>query len=443
MLLQSIRSLAAALLLLPIAAAQPPADVSPAALPAPTVAPSATTTAAGTATLSDSLNHAGERQLHILYIHGMAANGAGDYDSWGLRKSICDYLKDCTSSAGEIDGHEYADQDEFALTAPLPTLQYLGRPIWRSAEEWHAAAPFVIHWKITRASGAAIYVDEIDWWPLVFALKCREIVDSESEVIGPSEPFITMCSRSEADAAFPGRFISYPWIAAARAATLRASPEKGAPFNRAWKGALLDWGMSDAVIAAGNLRPVLVDGIRQLILKSVRVNAHGTRGLGAGPEPRQEFVIVSHSLGSYLMFAALDVGSANVNAKAAADVREQFQNILRHTSQVYFFANQVRFLELADLNDSSTSMYSHLQEWADLRTQYLQQSGATGEGRPRIIAWNDPSDLLSWSIPQVGAVIVRNIAVKNAPHWFGLFENPAKAHSGYAQNKKVIRQMLR
>lgn len=405
--------------------------------------PAETSTAAGTASLSDSLRHAGERQLHIFYIHGMAANGAGDYDSWGLRKSICESLADCTSPAGEIDGHEYADQAEFAPDAGVPTLQYLGKPIWRSKDEWQAAAPFVVHWKLTRKSGPAVYVDEIDWWPLVFALKCREIVASESELIGPSEPFITMCSKAEPDHDFPGRFVSYPWITADRAATLRAAPEKGARFNRAWKGALLDWGMSDAVIAAGNLRPMLVDGIRQLVLKSVHVNGRGTRGLVGGPQPRQEFVIVSHSLGSYLMFAALDVGSTNVNAKTSDDVREQFQNILRHTSQVYFFANQVRFLELADLNESGYDMYSHLQDWANLRMEYLKDAGSIGEARPRVIAWSDPSDLLSWSVPQLGAVTVRNISVKNAPHWFWLFENPAKAHSGYARNKKVIHQMLR
>ena len=392
--------------------------------------------------LATSLHRARTHQLHILYIHGMAAGGTGDFDSWGLRKSICDQLGDCTSAAGEMAGHEYADQGEFALNAPAPGLKYLGESVWRTPEEWNAAAPFVIHWKLDRTSGSSVYVDEIDWWPLVFSLKCRRIIQHEAGLVGPLEPYLSMCSHSQPDAEFPGRYSSYPWIAASDAAALRGSPSGGARLNRSWKASLLDWGISDAVMAVGALRPYLLDGIRQLVLKSVNEPSGRTRGIMSAMQADAEYVIVSHSLGSYLIFAALDIRSTDVNANTSDAVRQQFANILRHTSLVYFFANQVSLLELSDL-DTSSNMLSHLQAWADLRTGYLQDRKLSSEGRPQIIAFSDPSDLLSWNVPPLGSVTVRNIKVRNARHWFWIFENPARAHDRYAQNKQVIRQMMK
>jgi hypothetical protein len=56
---------------------------------------------------------------------------------------------------------------------------------------------------------------------------------------------------------------------------------------------------------------------------------------------------------------------------------------------------------------------------------------------------NDPSDLLTWTVPDLPSVKVNNVVVKNAPHWFGFFESPTKAHGNYARNKSVIRHMLK
>ena len=367
----------------------------------------------------------------------MAASGTGDFDSWGLRKSICDHLGDCTSPAGEMAGHQYADQGEFALTAPAPALKYLGEPVWRSQQEWNAAAPFVIHWKLDRSNGPSVFVDEIDWWPLVFSLKCRRIIQDEAGLVGPLQPYLGMCSYSKPDAEFPGRYASFAWISSDDLAAIRAKPSAGARLNRSWKSSIVDWGISDAVMAVGALRPYLLDGIRQLVLQSV--SAPST---AAAAQPDAEYVIVSHSLGSYLIFSALDIRSSDVNANTSNAVRLQFADILRHTSLVYFFANQVSLLELADL-DSSRNMLEHLEAWANLRTGYLQDRNLAGEGHPQIVAFNDPSDLLTWNVPPLGAVTVRNIQVRNARHWFWIFANPTKAHDRYAQNKQVIRQMMK
>jgi hypothetical protein len=37
--------------------------------------------------------------------------------------------------------------------------------VWKSADEWRAAAPYAIHFQLTRANGQKLYVDELNWWP--------------------------------------------------------------------------------------------------------------------------------------------------------------------------------------------------------------------------------------------------------------------------------------
>ncbi len=400
-----------------------------------------------TASLADSLQRAG-KQVHIFYVHGIGSDGPDDFDSWSLRKGICDFVKDCTSSAGKLDEpqREYADQDEFSLNAPPPTLEYLGQPVWRNAEEWNAAAPFVVHWKLVRSEHhPTIYVDEINWWPLVFSLKCRQIVESDSALVGPNAERIKVCSTLK-PADIAGRFISYNWIPAEDARSLLNAAPSGAMVNRKLKNGLLDWGLSDAVLALGPLRSYLLDGIRQLILKSIAVSPEGARGGAAGPTANQEYVIVSHSLGSYLIFAALDISPATSQTPTVQKSGDTFEQILGRTPLVYFFSNQLRLLELASLERTpDKSLLSHLEAWARLRCEYEKSvfGGAHTCVRPQIVAWNDPSDLLTWTVPELATVEVHNVVVKNARHWFWLIESPTKAHNNYAKNKNAIEQMLK
>lgn len=201
-----------------------------------------------TTSLGDSIHRTDGKQLHIFYLHGIGSDGPGDHDSLALRQGICDFVKDCMIQAGEPDGTEYADQEEFALNVPPPPLKYLGQEVWRkdhsadSSEEWNAAAPFVVHWKLTRYHSApTIYVDEINWWPLVFSLKCRQIVESDAALVGPSADRIKLCSTLKPDANEKNRFISYDWIPTEDAPRLQALAHRGALVNRSLKNGILDW----------------------------------------------------------------------------------------------------------------------------------------------------------------------------------------------------------
>lgn len=263
--------------------------------------------------------------------------------------------------------------------------------------------------------------------------------------MAPGKVRIETCSRREPNLAVPQRFKSYDWITPEEAARLAHLPPKGARVNRALKTGLMDWGFSDAVLALGPLRLYLLDAIRQLILKSQA----DSRAAGVSDPTRQpvdqEFIIVCHSLGSYLIFSALDINQTTIKTATVQQSGNRFSQVLERTSMVFFFANQLRLLELASLDGpSDRNLATHLESWGKLRCDYLKSKpGASQVCRPpRITALNDPSDVLNWTVPNLPGVEVENYTVKNSTRWFWIIENPTKAHNNYARHKRAIREML-
>src|SRR5206468_5354459 len=101
--------------------------------------------------------------------------------------------------------------------------------------------------------------------------------------------------------------------------------------------------------------------LRQLILKSLTDSPESKAANGTGPPVDQEFIIVSHSLRSYLIFSALNVDPAHIDSTASEGFGNTFEQILARTSLVYFFANQLRLLELASLDGASDkNLVTHL-----------------------------------------------------------------------------------
>jgi len=364
----------------------------------------------GSGSLGEMLRNSMGKEIHIFYVHGIGSHGPNDRDSLAMRKNLCNYLKDCTAPAGTaISQWDYADKDEFRLDAPDPTLEYFDERIWKTEEEWHAAAPYAIHFQLARSSGQTLYVDEINWWPLTFSLKCRQFVASDASFVAPNKEKIATCSTREPNPDVPQRFKSYDWISKDEATRLRQLRPKGARANRDLKTELMDWGFSDAVMVLGPLRSYVLDGIRQLILKSI---SDVPGGSGADPEkPRanQEFILVTHSLGSYLTFSALDDIDLTEKTAAAAQTKVDLNEILKRTSLVVFFANQLRLLELTSLaGPSERNIATHLLDWGKTRCEYLKSlPDAPQECKyPGIIALNDPSDLLTWTVPALEGIHV-------------------------------------
>jgi len=89
---------------------------------------------------------------------------------------------------------------------------------------------------------------------------------------------------------------------------------------------------------------------------------------------------------------------------------------------VFFFANQLRLLELASLDGpTDRNLATHLESWGKTQvrlSQVLSPGASQGCRPPRITALNDPSDLLTWTVPNLPGVEVENYAVKNSTRWF-------------------------
>src|SRR5579871_589405 len=409
-------------------------------------APAPTVPSQSPKSLGEELRNSDGKEIHVFYIHGIGSEGPKDRDSRALRKSICDYLKDCTTPEGTPIGEwDYADRDEFQLDASVPALEYMDEQVWKSQEEWHAAAPYAVHFQLARSNGPALYVDELNWWPLTFSLKCRQLIAGDASFVAPSKAKLDTCSSREPNAGVPQRFKSYDWISKDEDTRLRQLPARGAKANRQLKSDLMDWAFSDAVMALGPLRVYVLDGIRQLILKSL-ADAPTTSQTGAsGVRANQEFVIVSHSLGSYLIFSALDMDRIAAKTATAEETRSDLQEILKRTSLVVFFANQLRLLELAALDEpSERNIAADLHDWGKVRCEYLKSLPSVPQEckPPRIIALNDPSDLLTWTVPTLGGINVENYSVRNSTHWLWLFANPTSSHSNYATDKRAIKEML-
>jgi hypothetical protein len=436
--------------------------------------------------IGDALDAPDHHPVHILYVHGINQVGAGD--SSMLRESICTRLKLCDVKDWKSAGVEYPDRGEFAAGVQPPALDYLGAPVWKSAEEWHAAAPFVAHWVVhLRGRTPVLVVDEINWWPLLLSLKCRRVMVPEVYLSGPDRALLQFCSDPQTQAPDGmGRY--YPWITPEEAAHLESIKPQGVWLNRSFKDSLVDWGLADVLLATGQLDGILRDGIRQLMAKSaafdpVQAYAGGARQsynwkaqLGNSKTMDQEFVGVTHSLGSYLLFNALnpeasDSSSPQPSAEQSAMETEESsatQYIFERISLVYFFANQIEMLEITNLENTprpaapafaergleapppvptapAENFRALVNRWQQMQTDFqaaLHPGDASARKKLQVVAWSDPSDLITFRVPKIGNVEVVNLYVENATRWFGLFESPGAAHSNYARNKAVLRTMF-
>jgi hypothetical protein len=143
------------------------------------------------------------------------------------------------------------------------------------------------------------------------------------------------------------------------------------------------------------------------------------------------------------MFSALDLQNDPQAAATHPDWKANIGILLSRTSHAYFMANQVRLLELANLeleyldDTNNVNLITHLKYWCGLRFRAQQPS-------PQIVAWSDPGDLLTWGVPDLSQshVTVQNCPAQNAVRWFWLLENPISAHTKYDQNERVLRAMV-
>jgi hypothetical protein len=88
---------------------------------------------------------------------------------------------------------------------------------------------------------------------------------------------------------------------------------------------------------------------------------------------------------------------------------------------------------------------SLVNRWKGYQTNFqavLHPADETSREKVQVVAWSDPSDVITYRVPKIGDVEVVNLYVKNATRWFGLIESPREAHAGYAKNIDVLRVMF-
>lgn len=421
---------------------------------APT-SPAARTT---TESVGDVVKASHAHPVHIVYVHGINQVGAGD--SALLRKGICKYLGECTvTSLGRV----YADGGPFILNHAPPNLVYMEEPIWNSSEDWNASAPFIDRYQLTGHGYVPIIVDEFNWWPLAYPLKCKWLIPHDADLAGPSKEQIETCSvpkGNQPDPDHAGRYLAYRWIDPAEAAKLEHKPRRAALLNRSLKSGLMDWGFGDAVMALGPMQEVLTSGIRQLLRKSLElagVDLNKANPEDAGPE----YFLIAHSLGSFLSLVAIDSDWLGPQSPELAEFAISPEEKLAvdyfsaHTTGLYFLANQVGLLELAEVSSpaglpdhrsagapSNTATPTSLRHWQSERETFrLHHAEAPS---PQIIAWSDPDDLLSWDVPAIEGVHVENIHLRNSGFKMAPFiAFPTSAHANYAKNSKVLSRILK
>lgn len=418
--------------------------------------------------------------IHILYMHGINQVGAGD--SAELRKAICRFLHACTVTP---EGRLYA-AGPFAAGAAPPPFANMGAPIWTSADDWSASAPFIDRYRIEGDGHVPIVLDEINWWPIVYPVKCKWLIEHDASLTGPAKAQLNICAAAptgtQPDPAHAGRFLQYQWIPSAQISQLGSIHRIATIGNRNLKNGLMDWGFADAVLALGPTQQILYAGIRELLVQSLQ--ADGVDLANVAPnDPGPEYYFITHSLGSYLALATLDTQSFGL----AGDVLPAFtissqqktavDYLSAHTAGFFFLANQIELLELAHIGPSppaaalapcpvapsagtqspdtpstpapstsapsGTAAPASIAHWQCQRAQYVQQRSAATASIPQIIAWSDPNDLLSWNVPAIDGVRVVNITVSNAAFKLPpLLVSPTGAHANYAQNRKILRTIF-
>jgi hypothetical protein len=394
---------------------------------------------ARTQSLGRVIQETTKRPVHIVFVHGMGAEGPEAAQKF--MPGLCRYAPVTCPDRSKFQRVERSPID---LGDWPDKATVLGQPVWRQAADWAAGQPFVDRYVFQRAGAAPVVVDEVNWWPLLFPLKCRVLVAPEAQLSGVDRTHLKLCMRNDNP--------YHPWLTSAEYAAALKGPQVsggGALANAALKQQIMNWGLADAAIALGPMRSLFRKTMEKAFDYAASYGGHGVAG--------QEFVVVSESLGS---FVVLDAAENRDGESPRA------QEIVTRTSDLYFFANQFRLLELGRIEGLPSlagkanlqlqpappgpppekSPFEMLKDWARPRADLV----AEAPPKPKqVIAFSDPSDMLTFAVPQLPrnsdgseAAIVVNVFDRNEINWFGLVAHPVKAHSGHSANDRVLKCMF-
>lgn len=338
-----------------------------------------------------------------------------------------------------------------------------------------------------RKAGAATTVNveaiEITWSPLTQWVKNRQLGYDATQPVRKPDDTTLGCLKDPFD----------PNAAS-------GAPPHRMLANREIKERLFDRALSDAVLYTGDYGNVIRRGVAEALCQAVggkTADSQMCQWPAASEATQTQYILVTHSLGSRIVYDTLLglVGNgyaADSLSDMAINARPFVEQILANTSVVYMMANQLPLLGLGNVQvntDSSSppkpfrlktpvseSALAGLNrtellaaapdptagemlnaakvECDNMICAFANESNRAGRREQLdIVAFSDTNDILSWSVPswyvrdeKIGAndlkLNVTNVFVKNSTHWFGLFEWPLTAHSGYFESPRVIETIM-
>jgi hypothetical protein len=222
--------------------------------------------------------------------------------------------------------------------------------------------------------------------------------------------------------------------------------KRRATLNRRMKTELLNDGFGDAVLYLNeNFKPKIQAPVTNAIFSI----------LGDGFAPADQFIIITHSLGSKLTFDSLNILAEHLRRDDKLQA-VAMTNLALHTTYLVMLANQVPLLRLGDTNviTDQERRPSAVQEFLQMRQQGKEQHGPE---RPparspflQVIAVTDANDLLSYPLrggdlfsDSIGDIEFGNVLICNAPVFMHWIANPLKAHEGYFDNPKLIKLLIK
>lgn len=226
--------------------------------------------------------------------------------------------------------------------------------------------------------------------------------------------------------------------------------------------------LSDVVLYGGTYREVMRPAVEKALCYFVGGQPDPTDPLGRacnGGDPRPETVLVTHSLGGYMLMDAIadlmvyyhdlaETPGAQPNVLNAAG------KALARTELVFMLANQLALLDLttlqqypppaspsatpakaeAEADNSAGMLRAFLRHWRG----YHHDPDSKNVLPRQIVAVSDPNDILSFLISpgNVGIanekLIVANVYLGVARNWFNLFASPWDAHDNYLTDQNVM-----
>ncbi len=397
--------------------------------------------------------------IKLVYLHGMASErSCYSYDAAvALMKAKGGKVRGDCSTANRIDLGITEPKLHYGSTdfAFVDRHGENGDVLWNDAAGIVGTAePFYTSYKLSSGKVTAD-VYELNYWPLLVFAKCKTLVRTE-EKLNTSPRNTKKCKK----------LLKVPLF------DREEQSSGGAALNVLVKELLFEWGFADAVLTLG----AIGDVNSQAVLNLLEI----VRDEGDNSTP---MAIMAASLGGYVLTDALvNKWIEEVPAEEAEELMEMVTQLPFSTgdgdsyqrrmeemmqpviekvdgvianTQIYFFANQISLLSLADISLAQTGIVDN--DRREQRAAILTLFGERLDFK-QIVAFNEYSDILTYYLPDAfrkleiltegdsgpttQTIPAINVNLQFAGQFLGIAANPIFAHTGYWTNDRVIETIL-